>query len=279
MVFWWCFNENFYDYSNIFPSKIPIQIFPSKYSHQIFPSHIPTLKDDLSQGECITSQDSTSWSARLGRERVHLHDRHRGLVRGLHGRKARKGPGLGQWRWAERRGSPWTFLGKILQSSYLGGETSWWFQHVSNMFQFFSRRNGTPIFNTLRQKNMAVENIRIYGKNKPARNLHLAGDFHIWWHQRVLCHLEQLAQNHHQALGTSPRSTCFMPMTTLRCPPERPVRMQPWRRLQLSRGRLSWCKFQGAEPHCFSWCLPMFWSHLRWVKTYSYHTTGGINTH
>ena len=125
---------------------IPIyfrQRFPSKYSHQIFPSHIPTLKDDLSQGECITSQDSTSWSARLGRERVHLHDRHRGLVRGLHGRKARKGPGLGQWRWAERRGSPWTFLGKILQSSYLGGETSWWFQHVSNMFQFFSRRNGT----------------------------------------------------------------------------------------------------------------------------------------
>jgi hypothetical protein len=47
------------------------------------------------------------------------------------------------------------------------------------MFQFFSRRNGTPIFNTLRQKNMAVENIRIYGKNKPARKLHLAGDFHI----------------------------------------------------------------------------------------------------
>ena len=39
-------------------------------------------------------------------------------------------------------------------------------------------------------------------KTNPARNLHLAGDFHIWWHQRVLCHLEQLAQNHHQALGT-----------------------------------------------------------------------------
>ena len=115
----------FNDYSNfffrqIFPSNIPIKYshpnIPIKYSHPNIPitysHHIPITYSHfkgnyLSQAEWgITSQDSPSWSARLGRERVHLHDRHRGLVRGLHGRKARaRGQGAGA-RWAERGGSP-----------------------------------------------------------------------------------------------------------------------------------------------------------------------------
>ena len=159
--FLWFFQDNF---RQTFPSNIPI-----KYSHQIF-NHIPITYSHF-KGNYLSQAESPPKIPLLGQPGLGENEcifmiATVGLS--VDYTVPRKGPGLGQWRWAERGGSPWTFLGKILQSSYLGGETSWWFQHVSNMFLFsaveMERRFSIPSG----KKNMAVENIRIYGKNKPS---------------------------------------------------------------------------------------------------------------
>lgn len=88
------------------------------------------------------------------------------------------------------------------------------------------------------KKNMAVENIRIYGKKQTQLETSIELGISTFDDTRGYCAIWSSWLKTTNAWGR-PRSTCFMPMTTLRCPPERPVRTQPWRRLQLSRGGVS----------------------------------------